>query len=262
MTDSIAAEVLFEIIRPHVALVTLNRPQSHNAISGGVASALDAIVTKTEADSDIWAVVLTGAGGRTFCAGADLKDVSDGKLASLWTAGGGFAGFVNAPRRKVWIAAVDGYALAGGFELMLACDLAVASETSQFGLPEVKRGLVAAAGGAYRAARALPKAIAVELIATGGRMTAAKAHAFGLVNRLTPAGGALDEALALALEICENAPIAVQESLGIARRAFDLDDAGLARLSDEAQRRITLTEDFQEGPRAFIEKRTPVWSGR
>ena len=254
--------VLFERAGAHVALVTFNRPAARNAVNAAVAQALDAIVRQTEADPEIWAVVLTGAGEAAFCAGADLKEVSAGAGAALWTEGGGFAGFVFAPRTKLWIAAVNGAALAGGTEIALACDLVVAAESASFGLPEVKRGLIAAAGGLYRLPRALPRAIALELIATGGRIDARRAHHFGMVNRLAPAAAARSEAMALAEMVCENAPVAVRESLQVARRAAELEDAELRRLSEGARTRVMQTEDYREGPRAFIEKRPPVWRGR
>lgn len=245
----------------HVALVTLSRPQARNAVNGGVAAALDRIVAETESDPDIWAVVLTGAGG-VFCAGADLKVVAAGGMKSMFTPRGGFAGFVDAPRRKLWIAAVEGFALAGGFEIALACDLVVAARDASFGLPEVKRGLLAAAGGAYRLPRALPRAIAIELLATGERLEAERAHHFGLVNRIAEPGGSIAAARALASEICGNAPFAVRESLAIARASADLDEAALRTASQAAQARLALTADFQEGPLAFIEKRAPRWTGR
>jgi enoyl-CoA hydratase/carnithine racemase len=153
-------------------------------------------------------------------------------------------------------------ALAGGFELALACDLIVASEEAAFGLPEVTRGMLAAAGGAYRLLRALPRAVAIELISTGDRLPAKRAHSLNLVNSLAPKGEAVKVASELAQRICRNAPIAVRESLAIARQAFDLDDATLSRYSSEAQARLMQTEDFAEGPRAFVEKRPPRWRGR
>jgi len=232
--------VTVETPAPHVRLVTFRRPEARNAINGAVAQALDQIVRDLEQDPDAWVVVLTGSGGQAFCSGADLKEVARGNLGALWTTEGGFAGFVRACRSKVWIAAVDGFALAGGFEIALACDLIVASVDATFGLPEVRRGL----------------------IATGVRLGAERALALGLINRVVPKDRTLVEALALADIIACNAPIAVRESLKIARRTFDLDDAALARLSEEGQQRVMRTEDFQEGPRAFIEKRTPRWVGR
>jgi len=255
------AVVGFEMAAPHIALVTLCRPQARNAINGDVALALERVVMAAEADPDIWAVVLTGAGGQSFCAGADLKQVSAGGMAGLFTPAGGFAGFVDAPRRKVWIAAVEGFALAGGFEIALACDLIVAAKTASFGLPEVRRGLVAAAGGAYRLPRALPRGIAFELLATGDRLDASRAHALGLVSRIAEVGEAIEAAVGLARHICGNAPLAVQESLSIARLSADLDDAALRAASHAAQARLADTADFREGPLAFIEKREPVWKG-
>lgn len=258
-TDS--APVGCKVVFPHVALVTLQRPAARNAINVEAAATLGRIVRDLEADPDIWAVVLAGSGGQVFCAGADLKEIAAGRISLLWTEAG-FAGFVNASRAKPWIAAVNGLALAGGCEIALACDLIVASEDAAFGLPEVTRGLLPAAGGAYRLPRALPRAIAFELIATGARLGAARALSLGLVNRVVPQAATVDTALELASTIAANAPIAVREALSIARLAYDLDDATLSRLSLEAQGRLERTEDFTEGPRAFIEKRQPRWSGR
>lgn len=254
--------VLVEKHGNHVVLVTLNRPEARNAINGAVARALAAAVDHTEADPEIRAVVLTGAGGKVFSAGADLKEVSSGKLDTLFTDGKGFAGFVHSRRSKPWIAAVEGMALAGGCEIALACDMIVASEDGAFGLPEVTRGLAASAGGLYRLPRALPRTIAIELIITAARLPAQRAVALGLVNHLAPSGGVVAKALALAEATAANAPLAVQESLAIAKLSADLDDATLRRLSDAAQDRLSKTEDFAEGSLAFIQKRAPVWKGR
>lgn len=254
--------VLFERRRDHVALVTLNRPEAMNAVNGAVTERLEEIVDACERDDDIWVVVLTGSGEKVFSAGADLKEVSKGNLASLISPRAGFAGFVQSSRTKPWIAAVGGLALAGGCELALACDLIVASDNAAFGLPEVTRGLIASAGGLYRLPRVLPPAIAKELILTANRLPAQRAAELGMVNRLVPVGKAVDAALALAAEIAVNAPVAVRESLAIASQALDHDDAALHRLSAEAQARVMQTDDFQEGPRAFIEKRPPHWTGK
>jgi enoyl-CoA hydratase len=251
-----------EIVAAHVALVTINRPEARNSINGDVTRQLDQQVKAIEADPDIWAAVLTGAGGVAFCAGADLKEVSAGNMDDLYTPDGAFAGFVKHPRQKVWIAAVEGFAMAGGCELALACDMIVASEPSVFALPEVTRGLIAAAGGVYRLVRALPRAIALELLATGDRLPAARAAELGFINRVTPQGQAVTEAIAIASRICANAPIAVRETLGVARQAYDLDDDTLFALGLAAQDRVMTTEDFAEGPRAFIEKRPAVWKNR
>lgn len=254
--------LLYEKVGDHIALVTINRPNARNAVDADVTQGLSAALVASEADEDIWVVILTGAGEQAFCAGADLKAVAAGEARSLSTMDGGFAGFTNAKRGKIWIAAVNGAALAGGCELVLACDLVVASQAAKFGVPEVKRGLVALAGGVFRLPRALPKAVAIELIATGGTLTAQRAHELGLVNRLAPVDELARSALDLAKEICCNAPLAVRESLLVARKAYDLPESELWNLSAEAGRRIFASEDIKEGPRAFIEKRPPRWIGR
>jgi enoyl-CoA hydratase len=247
---------------PHVALVTIERPEARNAVNAAVAQGIARGVDVTEADADAWVVLITGAGGKSFCAGADLKEVAAGRAMTLRTEQGGFAGFTHRARDKPWIAAVDGFAVGGGCEIALACDMIVAGETAVFGLPEPKRGLIAAAGGIYRLPRVLPRQIALELIATGADLPAARAYAFGMVNRLAPAGQVLDEALKLAAEICACAPVAVAESLKVARVAADYDDATLKQQTVKATERNARTLDFQEGPRAFIEKRAPHWCGR
>jgi enoyl-CoA hydratase/carnithine racemase len=254
--------VLTRKVADHVMLVTINRPDARNAVNGEVAQGLERAVLDTEKDPNTWVVILTGAGDKAFCAGADLKAVSQGGSGGLGTAGGGFAGFVHQSRTKPWIAAVNGFALAGGTEIALACDLIVAIEEAAFGLPEVKRGLVAGAGGLYRLPRALPRAIALELIMTGAHFDARRAFGYGLINRLVPRDQLMAEALKLADAICENAPISVRESLGVARQALDLTDAELREVSAVASRKVATTEDYKEGPRAFIEKRAPRWVGR
>jgi enoyl-CoA hydratase/carnithine racemase len=256
-----ADPVLVERAGDHVAVVTLNRPAARNAVDPGLARALARAVAETEADDAIRAVVLAGT-GPVFCAGADLTVIAAGRGDDLWTEAGGFAGFVHAARAKPWIAAIDGPALAGGCEIALACELIVVGEGASFGLPEVTRGLVAAAGGLYRLPRALPRAIALELILTGGRLEAARAHALGLVNRLVASGSARDEAVALAAVIAGNAPLAVRESLAVARLVPDSDEAALRAASAAARARVQASEDYREGPRAFVEKRPPHWSGR
>lgn len=254
--------VLLEKHGRHVAVVTINRPAARNAINASLAEALEAMVGRLEQDPEIRAVVLTGAGDRAFCSGADLRDVAAGRLDDLFTPTAGFAGFVNAERRKPWIAAVNGFALAGGCEIALACDMIVAVEEAQFGLPEVTRGLIASAGGVYRLPRALPRPIALEMIATGQPIGAARAFALGLVNRLVARQRLMSEALAMADTIANNAPLAVTESMALARAAAGFDDAQLRSAGDAAQARLGVTADFTEGATAFIEKRAPVWTGR
>ena len=254
--------VLFSVPEPHIALVTINRPEARNAVNGAVAAGLEAAVERIEADPDIWVAILTGAGPHAFCAGADLKEVSVGRGGTLATANGGFAGFVRAKRSKLWIAAAQGHALAGGLEILLACDLSVVADTATFGVPEVKRSLVAGAGGVFRLPRAVPKAIALEMIATGDAISAARAERVGLVNAVVPADQVVPAALALARRVTVNAPVAVGLSLGVARQAYDLTEAALWEVCGAASRAVRETEDFKEGPRAFVEKRAPRWVGR
>lgn len=255
------AVVRCERVQAHVALVTLNRPQARNAVNAELALALEAVVRRTESDADIRVVVLTGEGA-VFCAGADLKEVAAGRAAGLFTEENGFAGFVHAHRRKPWIAAVNGKALAGGCEIVLACDLVVASDDASFGLPEVSRGLIAAAGGLYRLPRALPRNIAIEMALTADSLDAPRAAALGLVNRVVAREQLLAQALDLAARITRNAPVAVQESLQVARRVHDLDETGLRALTQHCRDRVVASADYEEGPHAFVEKRAPRWTGR
>jgi enoyl-CoA hydratase/carnithine racemase len=254
--------VIATVIRPHVALITINRPAARNAVNGDVAQGLERAILASESTSDIWTIILTGAGTQAFSAGADLKEVSLGRMNGLYTVRGGFAGFVHARRTKPWIAAVNGFAVAGGFEIALACDMIAASEDASFGLPEVKRGLIAAAGGLYRLPRALPRQLANELIATGATISASRCKELGVVNRVCMPGQAVAAATELASAVCANAPLAVRESLQVTRQSFDLTDEELRKLSEAAQERVMQTEDFQEGPKAFIEKREPIWQAR
>lgn len=254
--------VLFARIDEHVALVTLDRPEKRNAVNGDVARAMDAIVRHIEADPDLWVAVLASSNDKVFCAGADLQAISEGRGVELETREGGFAGFVYYPRAKPWIAAARGSALGGGLELCLACDMIVAADDCRFGLPEVKRSLLAGAGGLSRLPNAVPVAIAVEMVVTGEPIDAERAFALGLVNRVVPAGQEVEAALELARTIAANAPIAVRESLAIAREAAIVGDRPARALMQPAYERLFKTEDFAEGPRAFVEKRAPVWKNR
>lgn len=264
MTDAASTQpvVLFEMLGPHLGLATLNRPEKRNAINGDVANAIEAIIKKTENDPDVRAVILTSSDARVFCAGADLGAIAAGTGAQMETALGGFAGFVYATRMKPWIAAVEGLAVAGGFEICLACDMVVASRKARFGLPEAKRSMLAAAGGLHRLPKRIPAAIAFEMIATGEPIHAQRAYDLGLVNRLTEEGEALAQARALADLIVPNAPLAVQFGLVAARACAGLPDGAGRTVVSEWLSLLRKTEDYKEGPRAFVEKREPAWKGR
>jgi enoyl-CoA hydratase len=249
----------------NVAVVTINRPDARNAVNTAVAQGIEEAVDRLEADDEVWVGILTGARtgkGYIFCAGADLKQMS-ADPGGMMTERGGFGGFVRRERTKPIIAAVDGPALAGGTELAIACDLIVASRTAVFGIPEVKRNLVAAAGGLFRLPRKLPRNVAMELAITGRLdFPAERAHQFGMVNVLCEEGQALEAAKRLAAQICENAPLAVRESRRIVLEATDQPDEVGWRMSNEGIAKMFGTEDFNEGLAAFVEKRAPRWKGR
>jgi enoyl-CoA hydratase len=244
-----------------VAVLTINRPEARNAVNGAVARGMEEALDRLEEDEGVWVGIVTGE-GPVFSAGADLKAIASGQAADLQTKRGGFGGITARERTKPLIAAVDGPALAGGCEIVLSCDLVVASTNARFGIPEVKRSLVAAAGGLFRLPRALPRTIAMELALTGDPIDAERAHHFGLVNELVEPGTALQAALALAERINANAPIAVRESRRVVLEGMLADDDTAWKITGEAMARAMSTEDFAEGPRAFIEKRPPEWKGR
>ena len=249
----------------NVAVITINRPEARNAVNTAVATGIEEAIDRLEADDEVWVGILTGAKtakGYIFCAGADLKQMSVDP-GGMMTPRGGFGGFVMRERTKPIIAAVDGPALAGGTELVLACDLVVASKTAVFGVPEVKRNLVAAAGALFRMPRKLPRNVAMELALTGRLdFPAERAYHFGLVNVLCEEGGALEAAKKLAAQISENAPLAVRESRRIILEATDQPDEVGWRLSNEGIAKMFGTEDFTEGLAAFVEKRKPKFKGR
>jgi len=251
--------VNFEI-RDRIAIITLNRPEARNAVSQQLAEDLEAAIDRLEADDALWIGILCG-NGPAFCAGADLKAIASGE-ARLTTERGGFAGLVRRVRTKPLIAAVEGPAVAGGTEIVLSCDLVVASTTARFGLPEVKRSLVANAGGLFRLPRALPTNVAMEMALTGDDLDAEAAHRHGLVNRLVQPGHALATAVELAEAVNANAPLAVRASRRVVLAARLLEDDEAFEVAADATREVFRTEDFREGPRAFVEKRSPIWTGR
>nr|WP_087573224.1 MULTISPECIES: enoyl-CoA hydratase-related protein [unclassified Sphingomonas] len=255
-------EVKCELIDDHIALVTLNRPEKRNAVNVALATALDRVVKWTEADERIRVTILASSLPTIFCAGADVAEIAAGRAAELSTPDGGFAGLHAARRSKPWIAAVRGSALGGGCELCLSCDMIVAADDARFGLPEVKRGLFAAAAGAYRLAKLLPRNLATELITTGREFSAVFAHAHGMVNRLAPADEVIDTAISLAHEVAACAPLAVRESMKLVRLSAEKSEDALRAMSQEAARRIFASADAREGTAAFLEKRAPVWNGK
>jgi enoyl-CoA hydratase len=234
-----------------VLIVTIDRPEARNAVNLAVAEGIAAALDRLDGEAALRAGVLTGAGG-TFCAGMDLKAFVAGERPHV--EGRGFAGIVQGPPRKPMIAAVEGWALAGGFEVALACDLIVAARDARFGIPEVKRGLVAAGGALIR----LPRRVAMELALTGEPIGAERAYEAGIVCRLAEPGAALEEALALARTIAANGPLAVDAT----KRILTADEAGQWERQAEIVAPVFASEDASEGARAFAEKRAPVWRGR
>jgi crotonobetainyl-CoA hydratase len=251
--------------RGRVLVVTLNRPESANAVDAAVASGVGRALEEADRDRDVWALVVTGAGERSFCAGADLKALARGE--SILPPGHpewGFAGYVNHVIGKPTIAAVNGLALGGGTEIALASDLCVATRSARFGLPEVKRGIMAGAGGLIRLPTQVPRKVAMEMILTGEPIDADTALRWGLVNRVVD-GHPLEAALALAASVCENAPLAVQASKRVALRVVEgaLPDEAVAwQVNQREGAALMATEDAREGTRAFAEKRRPNWRGR
>ncbi|WP_395025045.1 crotonase/enoyl-CoA hydratase family protein [Comamonas odontotermitis] len=253
MTSPLLVEV-----RGNVQIMTLNRPEARNAATLEMSEAMVAALDALDADPALSVGIITGAGG-SFCAGMDLKGFLQGKRPSV--PGRGFCGVTMRPPRKPLIAAVEGYALAGGFEVVLACDLIVAARNAQFGLPEVKRGLAATAGGLMRLPKRLPYHVAMECILTGDMLGAERAAQLGLVNRLADVGGALDAALQLAAAVAANGPLSLIASKQVASESAEW------RRDEMWERQAVITtpvfesQDAREGAAAFAEKRKPVWKG-
>jgi crotonobetainyl-CoA hydratase len=265
VTSEVAAPAALFERRGNVALITINRPDARNAVNAAVSIAVGDALEAAQHDPEVRAVVITGA-GQSFCAGADLKAISRREnLFHPEHGEWGFAGYVQHFIDKPTIAAVNGTALGGGTELALASDLVVAEERTKFGLPEVKRGLIAAAGGVFRIVDQLPRKVAMELLFTGEPMSAADALEWGLINEVVPDGTVVAAALALADRITCNAPLAVWASKRVANGVDDGviagDEPGWSRTMREIGG-VLRSEDAKEGPRAFAEKRAPVWQAK
>jgi enoyl-CoA hydratase len=246
----------------HIEILTLNRPEVRNSINAAMARRLSDAFDELETDDDCWVVVVTGSGDRAFCAGMDLKAFAAGEGAAMMGWPGGFAGVVERTFAKPVIAAVNGPALAGGFEVMLWCDLVIAVEGASFGIPEVTRGLMAAAGGLVRLPKRIPRAVATEMALTGRPIDADRALALGLINRVVPAGRLLDEALALAAVIAGNAPLPVRASKRVMQLVADLPEPEGWAINHAANPPIFESGDAIEGAVAFAEKRPPRWTGK
>ncbi len=242
--------------RDHLLIATMNRHDKRNAIDGEMTLALDAALNELDDDPELWVGILTG-GSDMFCAGTDMAATSGRP-----TERGGVYGVVGRTRRKPLIAAVEGFAYGGGFEVVMACDLVVAATDARFGLPEVKRGLVATSGALFRASRVLPLNVAKELLLTGADLPAARARDLGLVNAIAEPGRVLDTAVEMATTIAGNAPIAVQQSLRVVDTLASATDTEGWELTQDARRIIGESADATEGIAAFFEKRPPRWSGR
>lgn len=253
MADAVLTEV-----DDGVAVITINRPEARNAVNGAVANGIAGALDELDARKDVAVLVLTGAGG-TFCAGMDLKGflTGDNPIAE----GRGFGGITERPPAKPIIAAVEGYALAGGFELALACDMVVASSEAKFGLPEVTRGLVAGAGGLLRLPRRIPYHMAMELALSGAHYPASRLAELGLVNRVTDAGQALSAARELAAGIAANAPLALAATKRVIVESADWNSSEQFAKQGEIINPVFMSKDAMEGAAAFAEKRRPVWSG-
>lgn len=250
----------------NVAIITLNRPEARNAINGDVAGALEAAIDQLEADDGVWVgILLANTAGQerpVFCAGADLKAINSGDAARLNTERGGFGGIVYRDRRKPIIVGVDGLATAGGCEIVLSADLVVASDRSAFGLAEVKRNLIAGAGGLFRLPRAIGRSAAMEVILTGDPLPASRAYELGLVNRVVAPDQVEATARELASRIAASAPLAVWASRRIVLASAYEDDATLIDMTNKEFGKILGSQDTKEGLTAFIEKRPPNWQGR
>jgi enoyl-CoA hydratase len=253
------ADELLRERRGHVELLTLNRPDQRNAMNLALATALSTALDECETDDDVWVVVLTGAGEKAFCAGMDLKAFASGEFPATDK---GFGGLTNREFPKPLIAAVNGSALAGGFELMLSCDMVVAADHAKFGIPEAARGLVAAAGGLIRLPKRIPIAVAFEMGLTADPIDAERAFSLGLVNRVVPGADVVAAALTLAERIAQNAPLAVRVTKSVMKQSVELNEADGWKLNNSSMGVIFGSSDAMEGAVAFAEKRAPNWQGK
>jgi crotonobetainyl-CoA hydratase len=270
-----AFETVIREKRPdHLTIITINRPEVRNALNPTVLDELSQIFGEFNDDPEQWIAIITGAGDKAFSAGADLRSTAQRNAeapppqAPTGPTKINLGGLTRSQIYKPIIAAVNGFALGGGCELVLASDIVIAAEHAQFGLPEPKRGIIAAAGGVLRLPRQLPYHIAMEYVLTGDFMSAQVAHQYGLVNKVVPADRLMDEAIAMAQHILENAPVAVRTAKEIALRGLELpliegeEERSGWDVNDKLRWRNSQSEDSKEGPRAFAEKRKPAWKGR
>ncbi len=253
-----ADEVLRER-RGHVEILTINRPEARNAINRATAIALGDALDACESDDDVWVVILTGAGDKAFSAGMDLKAFAAGEFP---VTDKGFGGITQRDFPKPLIAAANGAALAGGFEILISCDMVVAADHAKFGIPEASRGLIAGGGGLIRLPKRIPLAVAYEMALTADPIDAARAYELGLVNRVVPGDQVLDQAIALAERIAKNAPLAVRTSKDVMKRSRELSEEECWNLNSEAFGLIGRSADALEGAIAFAEKREPSWRGK
>jgi enoyl-CoA hydratase len=245
--------------RESTLIITMNRPDQRNAINASVSAALADAFTELDETAALSVAIIQGAGG-SFSAGLDLKAYARGERASI--EGRGFAGFVESPPLKPVIAAVEGWALGGGFEIMLACDMAVAGQGARFGLPEVRRGLAARGGGAFRLPRRLPYALAMEMLLTGEPLSAERAERFGLINRVVPDGQALEAAIDLAARIARNAPLSIAASKRVMIESADWPVGSAFQRQRPHFDPVFASDDAREGAAAFRERREPTWKGQ
>jgi enoyl-CoA hydratase len=253
------ADELLRERRGHVEILTINRPEARNAINHATAVALGDALDDCERDDDVWVVVLTGADDKAFSAGMDLKAFAKGEFPIT---ANGFAGITERDFPKPLIAAANGSALAGGFEILISCDMVVAAEHAKFGIPEAARGLVAGGGGLIRLPKLVPLAVAYEMALTAEPISAQRAYELGLVNLVVPGDQVLDQAVALAERIAKNAPLAVRTSKEVMKKSRELDEAQSWKVNNDAFGMIGRSADALEGAIAFAEKREPNWQGK